>query len=534
MLPLRALLTARPGRSPLRDRGGLSLLLLWAVLAAAGPVAVRGAIWVAMNGDDRNPGTEEQPRRTLAGARDLVRTLNRAMTDDITVFIGDGTYRLTEPLRLTGDDSGTADYAVIYTAAPGAHPIISGGAAAAAALIVGEGTAGRPLLNLVFKGLRFTGAAGPGGCVCFRHDRGLQFMEDEFIHLGGAALVLGRDSQAAVVTACVFTDIGGSGLVLGEATDSAPPAGAAAGELGPAKATAAGESADNRIEDNHIFDVGEKDDTVGALVVSHARRTRITHNQIDHVPAAAIAIAADANDPGNEILLNRIEETGEPETTPSPGAGLEPAYQAILRLHFSPPAPPAPPRRVAGVAQDGAVYLTWSPPGFVGGSPVAAYAVMAEDGERTDVTAAAFRAAGFVRIGGLANGNPVRFTVTALNALGASAPSLPSAWFTPTHRRRVKPPGPPSTVAVQRRGDRAVLQFSAPAADGGGPVLSYWLTVLPEGRRTLLAGRPYLSFPARPCFAAVIEHLPRRGPVSVSVAAVNAAGAGPAITLRVK
>jgi hypothetical protein len=529
MLSLRPPLATRPGRSPCRHRGRLGAILLWALLAAAG----RGAIWVAPNGDDRNPGTEDRPCRTLAGARDLVRAVNRAMTDDITVFIGDGTYRLTEPLRLTGEDSGTADYAVIYTAAPGAHPIISGGAAGAPALIVGEGTAAQPLLNLVFKGLRFTGAAGPGGSVCFRHDRGLQFMEDEFVHLGGAALVLGRDSQGAAVTGCVFTDIGGSGLVVGEAADRAP-AGASAGPRGPAKTTAHAESADNRIEDNHFFDVGEKDDTASALAVSHARRTRIAHNQIDHVPAAAIALAADANDPGNEILLNRIEETGEPETTPSPGAGLEPAYQAILRLHFSPPAPPAPPRRLAGVAQDGAVYLTWSPPGFVGGSPVAAYAVLAEGGERTEVTAAAFRAAGFVRIGGLANGTPVRFTVTALNALGASAPSLASAWLTPTHRRRVKPPGPPSAVVVQRQGDRAALQFSAPAADGGGPVLSYSMTLLPEGRRTLLAGRPYLSFPARPGFAALIEHLPRQGPVSVSIAAANAAGAGPAITLKVK
>ena len=58
------------------------------------------------SGDDANPGTEEQPLRTIARARDVVRTLNHDMADDITVFIA-GEHHLDEPLEFRPEDSGT-------------------------------------------------------------------------------------------------------------------------------------------------------------------------------------------------------------------------------------------------------------------------------------------------------------------------------------------------------------------------------------------------------------------------------------------
>jgi hypothetical protein len=42
---------------------------------------------VAPNGNDANPGTAAAPLRTLAGARDAVRKVNKGMTGDITVSI---------------------------------------------------------------------------------------------------------------------------------------------------------------------------------------------------------------------------------------------------------------------------------------------------------------------------------------------------------------------------------------------------------------------------------------------------------------
>ncbi|WP_328891579.1 galactose-binding domain-containing protein [Streptomyces sp. NBC_00316] len=45
---------------------------------------------------------------------------------DITVQLADGTYRLTQTLNFTSQDSGRADSRVTWTAAPGAHPVLSG------------------------------------------------------------------------------------------------------------------------------------------------------------------------------------------------------------------------------------------------------------------------------------------------------------------------------------------------------------------------------------------------------------------------
>jgi hypothetical protein len=99
-------------------------LILAAALAAV--PGARAALWVSPAGDDGAPGTEELPLRTIERARDIVRTLNADMTDDITVFIS-GTYTLAQPVAFGPQDSGTNGFSVVYTAAPGAHPVLSGG-----------------------------------------------------------------------------------------------------------------------------------------------------------------------------------------------------------------------------------------------------------------------------------------------------------------------------------------------------------------------------------------------------------------------
>jgi hypothetical protein len=63
----------------------------------------------------------------LVDARDVVRQLDQNMQSDIVVQLADGTYRLDAPLDFTAADSGTNGHQVIWQAAPGAHPIISGG-----------------------------------------------------------------------------------------------------------------------------------------------------------------------------------------------------------------------------------------------------------------------------------------------------------------------------------------------------------------------------------------------------------------------
>ena len=95
-------------------------------LALAAAAGAHAAIWVSPGGDDRNPGTEDQPLRTIERARDIVRTLNHEMSDDITVFIG-GVHRIAKPIDFGPEDSATNGFSIVYTAAPGEHPVVSGG-----------------------------------------------------------------------------------------------------------------------------------------------------------------------------------------------------------------------------------------------------------------------------------------------------------------------------------------------------------------------------------------------------------------------
>jgi len=91
--------------------------------------SVKGAIWVSPDGDDANPGTEARPLLTLEHARDVVRTINQGMTEDLVVHIGRGTYRLDKPLVFGPSDSGTHGHRIIYEAAGDQRATISGGIA---------------------------------------------------------------------------------------------------------------------------------------------------------------------------------------------------------------------------------------------------------------------------------------------------------------------------------------------------------------------------------------------------------------------
>ena len=66
---------------------------------------------------------------SLVEARDAVRELKSQgkLTAPVRVVVADGTYRITEPVVFTPEDSGTVDAPVTYEAAERARPVISGG-----------------------------------------------------------------------------------------------------------------------------------------------------------------------------------------------------------------------------------------------------------------------------------------------------------------------------------------------------------------------------------------------------------------------
>jgi len=100
---------------------------------------VEHVFYVAANGKDEWSGQLEAPVAagtdgpfaTLTRARDAVRQLkyqNGGQLDQpVNVLVRGGTYRFTEPLRLSGGDSGTLRCPVTYAAFPGETPVLSGG-----------------------------------------------------------------------------------------------------------------------------------------------------------------------------------------------------------------------------------------------------------------------------------------------------------------------------------------------------------------------------------------------------------------------
>ncbi|MGS0894549.1 hypothetical protein ACVBGC_18765 [Burkholderia stagnalis] len=62
----------------------------------------------------------------LEQAQSKVRSLLSSGTTDVQVQLGDGTYRLSSTWSFGAADSGSPGHPVVWTAAPGAHPVISG------------------------------------------------------------------------------------------------------------------------------------------------------------------------------------------------------------------------------------------------------------------------------------------------------------------------------------------------------------------------------------------------------------------------
>jgi hypothetical protein len=106
----------------------LPLLLAAACLAPASFALER---FVSPQGDDRNPGTQAAPWRTLDGARDAVRAWRQARpanaTEPVTIWIRGGTYPLARTFELTAADSGTAAAPVIFSAYRDETVRLSGG-----------------------------------------------------------------------------------------------------------------------------------------------------------------------------------------------------------------------------------------------------------------------------------------------------------------------------------------------------------------------------------------------------------------------
>ncbi len=91
-------------------------------------LAADSNFWVSPRGDDRNPGTEAAPFRTLSRVRDAARERLRQkpLANDLVITLRGGTYRLSETLTLDDRDAGRDGWDVVWRSAPHETAVISG------------------------------------------------------------------------------------------------------------------------------------------------------------------------------------------------------------------------------------------------------------------------------------------------------------------------------------------------------------------------------------------------------------------------
>ncbi len=553
-------------------------------------------------------------------------------------------------------------------------------------LIDAKGTAADPVHNIVFSGIQFSYATwlgpngpngfseiqagyqvtGPDGCakqglctlvpggecpygdwtkepgdvrLAFAHS--IKFLRDDFVHLGAAGLDLGEGAQNDVVEGSVFKDISGNGLELaGVNAPLAPPTEFAA---------------DNRVENNLFEDVGAEYRGGIGIVIGYARRTLVTHNQIDQLPYASMSIGwggwpdkihkagqanhsalntisdnlihnemlvlsdgggiytqgltgtslADGEHVSGNVVYNQYSsghaiytdnggsmitvdgnvmfnddhdnwgsrhrdyyddndgkvddplaiegnywQQGDADSsrenvtekdnhiitalseTPASildTAGLQPAYRGIRELRFAKAAPPEAPTRVAAWGGNGYADVTWSPTVAQRGSPVEAYIVHASNGAETRIGNAEFWKYSYVKFAGLPNGQPLTFTVSAVNREGAGVASLPSLPVT-LSGRTIAPPAAPANVSVHPGKNAVSIHFQLPHEDRASgeqsPILAYQVIVNPGGRKVVFTGRNVVVLEGRHTTFNTVGGLESGRSYTFSVSAVNNAGAG--------
>ncbi len=85
-------------------------------------------IHVDVQGQDSNPGTKAKPVATLHAAQRIARQhIANGLKQPVSILIGEGSYYLNAPLKLTPEDSGTAKCPVTWRAAEGKNVLLSGG-----------------------------------------------------------------------------------------------------------------------------------------------------------------------------------------------------------------------------------------------------------------------------------------------------------------------------------------------------------------------------------------------------------------------
>jgi hypothetical protein len=169
----------------------LATLLTTGALALVCHAAGAATLYVATEGKDVNPGTEDLPFATLQRARDEIRqrkTSGPLPSGGIAVELRSGIYELLQPLELTAMDSGDENAPIIYRARQGETVKLVGGRmvtgwkplADPAVLNRLDPAARGQVWQADLKGLGITDLQGINSATTYQSDPGLEvFFQDK-------------------------------------------------------------------------------------------------------------------------------------------------------------------------------------------------------------------------------------------------------------------------------------------------------------------------------------------------------------------
>lgn len=179
---------------------------------------------------------------------------------------------------------------------------------------------------------------------------------------------------------------------------------------------------------------------------------------------------------------------------------------------------PAAPASVTADAGAGSLTIGWTPPAVAGDTPISGYDVAAVPTDPANgtvpVTAATDATTVSATLSGLTNGVGYTVSVAATNSAGTG----PSATTDGTPRTV---PAAVAITGVSAADSSAAVTWQPPASDGGAAVADYVVTAAPSGHTVTVAAD---------ATTASIDGLADGSATTLSVAAVNAAGTGPAAT----
>jgi hypothetical protein len=169
----------------------LAIVMTTGALALWCHAALAATLYVATEGNDANPGTEDQPFATLERARDEIRHRKAAgplPAGGITVEIRGGAYALSRPFELTAQDSGAQEAPIVYRARRGETVKLVGGRVVTgwkpltdpAVLNRLHESARGQVRQADLKALGITDLQGINGATTYQSDPGLEvFFQDK-------------------------------------------------------------------------------------------------------------------------------------------------------------------------------------------------------------------------------------------------------------------------------------------------------------------------------------------------------------------